>query len=127
MPREGAEIDGRELLEAAGNNDLRFGDMQIFNKYSDVDGSGDVLFSMANLVNPGTFDLSTIREITIPGVTIFLVLDSQVDPLKSFDIMLSVVNSLANALSLKIMDDTRSTLTPQTADHYRQRAKAAMR
>ena len=127
MPREGTEIDGKELLEAAGNNDLRFGEMQIFNKYSDVDGSGDVLFSMANLVNPGTFDLSTIREITIPGVTIFLVLDSQVDPLKSFDIMLSVVNNLANALSLKIMDDTRSTLTPQTADHYRQRAKAAMR
>ena len=126
-PCEGAVIDGQSLLDAATQNDMRFGEMQIFNKYSDIDGSGEVQFSMANLVNPGTFDLGTIRQITVPGVTIFMIPEDQQDPLKSFDEMMRVVSNLSQALDLNVMDDTRSTMTPQTAEHYRQRAKAAIK
>ena len=126
-PFEGAVIDGQSLLDAATQNDMRFGEMQIFNKYSDIDGSGEVQFSMANLVNPGTFDLGTIRQITVPGVTIFMIPEDQQDPLKSFDEMMRVVSNLSQALDLNVMDDTRSTMTPQTAEHYRQRAKAAIK
>ena len=52
--------------------------------------------------------------------------EDQQDPLKSFDEMMRVVSNLSQALDLNVMDDTRSTMTPQTAEHYRQRAKAAI-
>ena len=53
--------------------------------------------------------------------------EDQQDPLKSFDEMMRVVSNLSQALDLNVMDDTRSTMTPQTAEHYRQRAKAAIK
>jgi cell division protein ZipA len=78
---------------------------------------------MANLVNPGTFDLNTIDEMTTPGVTLFMALDDIEDPVAALEVMTASVDTLVAALGLSVLDETRSSMTRQTIDHYRQRAR----
>ena len=123
MAPKGELLSGQQLQEAALKVGFRFGELKIFQRHLDEDGSGEVLFSMANLVNPGTFDLNTIDEMTTPGVTLFMALDDIEDPVSAFDVMTKSVDTLAETLGLSVLDETRSSMTRQTIDHYRQRAR----
>ncbi len=123
MAPKGVMLSGRDLQEAALKVGLRYGELKIFQRHLNEDGSGEVLFSMANLVNPGTFDLNTINEMTTPGVTLFMALDDLEDPVTAFEVMTDSVDTLADELGLNVLDETRSSMTRQTIDHYRQRAR----
>jgi cell division protein ZipA len=123
MAPKGEMLSGRDLQEAALKVGFRFGELKIFQRHLNEDGSGEVLFSMANLVNPGTFDLNTINEMTTPGVTLFMALEDIEDPVAAFEVMTESVDTLSDALSLSVLDETRSSMTRQTIDHYRQRAR----
>lgn len=125
MANKGEMLNGGDLLEASVEVGLRYGAMKIFHRHLKDDGSGAVLFSMANLLNPGTFDLNTMAKITTPGVTLFMALDDIDDPSGAFEIMIEAVNTMAEKLPLNVMDESRSSMTAQTIDHYRQRAKKA--
>jgi cell division protein ZipA len=54
-----------------------------------------------------------------------MALDDLQDPLAAFDLMVDATRSLADQLGLNMMDESRSSMTTQTIDHYRQRAKKA--
>ena len=123
MAPKGELLNGQQLQEAALEVGLRYGESKIFQRHLSEDGAGEVLFSMANLVNPGTFDLKTIDQMTTPGVTLFMALDDIEDPVSAFDIMIQSVDSMSSALGLSVLDETRSSITRQTIDHYRQRAR----
>ena len=125
MANKGEMLKGEDLLAVSVEVGLRYGAMKIFHRHISDDGSGPVLFSMANLVNPGTFDLNTMPKITTPGVTLFMALDDLDDPSGAFEIMIEAINKMAEKLPLNVMDESRSSMTLQTIDHYRQRAKKA--
>ena len=125
MANKGETLKGEDLLAVSVEVGLRYGAMKIFHRHISDDGSGPVLFSMANLVNPGTFDLNTMPKITTPGVTLFMALDDLDDPSGAFEIMIEAINKMAEKLPLNVMDESRSSMTLQTIDHYRQRAKKA--
>jgi cell division protein ZipA len=78
---------------------------------------------MANLVNPGTFDLNSMGDLEVPGVTLFMALDDIEDPVSAFNIMIEAIDSIVASLQLNVMDESRSSMTRQTIDHYRQRAR----
>ena len=48
-------------------------------------------------------------------------------PDEIFDLMIDVAENLAENLQLNIMDESRSSMTKQTIDHYRHRAQQAVR
>jgi cell division protein ZipA len=123
MANKGETVTGADLLNTILGVGLRYGAMKIFHRHLLDDGSGPVLFSMANLLNPGTFDLNTIRQLQIPGVTLFMALDDIEEPVEAFDIMIKAIDVMATALDLNVMDESRSSMTAQTIDHYRQRAR----
>ncbi len=123
MAPKGEMLSGHDLQEAALKVGFRYGELKIFQRHLNEDGSGEVLFSMANLVNPGTFDLNTINEMTTPGVTLFMALDDLEDPVAAFEVMTGSVDILSETLGLSVLDETRSSMTRQTIDHYRQRAR----
>ena len=72
MANRGEFLSGSNLLETLLQAGLRYGAMGIFHRHAQEEGEGPVLFSLANLVNPGTFDLKTISAVKTPGVTLFL-------------------------------------------------------
>ena len=123
MASKGEKVAGQQLLDAVLSAGLRYGAMKIFHRHLSDDGSGPVLFSMANLVNPGTFDLNTMSDLEVPGVTLFMALDDIEDPVDALNIMIEAVDSIVGDLQLNVMDESRSSMTRNTIDHYRQRAR----
>ena len=126
MANKGEYCQGQQLLDSSIALGLRYGAMKIFHRHTDEDGSGPILFSMANMLKPGTFDLSTIGELELVGVTLFMTPSELEKPALIFDLMIDTAEKLAVELKLNIMDESRSSMTKQTIDHYRQRAQQSV-
>ncbi|HWV15684.1 MAG TPA: cell division protein ZipA [Cellvibrio sp.] len=121
MAFKGEMFNGNDLLDAALKCGLRYGDMDIFHRYSNSKGEGTLLFSMANMVKPGTFDLDAMDDFETPGVSLFMTLPIEADSMKSFELMVETAHTLAEALDGELKDEQRSVMTRQTIEHCRQR------
>lgn len=115
---------GGDLLELILDNGLRFGAMDIFHRHAGEDGEGPILFSMANMVKPGVFDLHTFEEFSTVGLSFFLGLPTETGSyMQAFDVMLSTAQDIAEKLQGELKDENRSVLTKQTIEHYRERIR----
>ncbi|EUC71612.1 MAG: cell division protein ZipA [Alcanivorax borkumensis] len=123
IAHRGAPFDGGALLRMLLEAGLRYGRMNIFHRHVSVNGADDLQFSMANAVEPGTFDLDTMESKTFAGVTFFLKLPGPTDARSALDKMLSICQRLASELDGELKDEQHSVLTPQTMEHLRQRVQ----
>jgi len=123
MAREGNVFTGDDLLQVLNTSGLKFGDMDIFHQRQDNDSRGPVLFSVANILNPGTFDLNSMEEFTTLGISLFLALPAPTNNLEAFEQMLNVAQQICAALDGELRDDNRNIMTEQTLEHYRQRIR----
>lgn len=121
VSRDEQGFKGPALLQNILESGLRFGEMDIFHRHESMAGNGEVLFSMANALKPGTFDLDDIEGFSTRAVCFFLSLPGPRHPKQAFDLMVAAARKLAHELSGELKDDQRSVLTAQTIEHYRQR------
>ena len=84
LARDSRIFDGARLLQSLLNTGMRYGDMSIFHQYSNKDGTGQILFSLANGVEPGTFDIENIEAIETSAVSFFMGLPGPGEPMKAF-------------------------------------------
>ena len=112
---------GPDLLQSILESGLRFGAMDIFHRHESMTGNGDTLFSMANALNPGTFDLDDMDMFSTRAVCFFMALPGPRNSRQAFDLMIAAARKLAKELDGDLKDDRRSVLTAQTIEHYRQR------
>ena len=75
LARDGSALSGKSINSVAHANNMEFGEMDIYHR---MDENNQPLFSMINMVKPGSFDPSTIHELTTPGVSLFLQLPSMI-------------------------------------------------
>jgi cell division protein ZipA len=115
---ESREIKGPDLLSALLPLGFKYGDMDIFHRHLDSAGSGEVLFSLANMFNPGTFDLEQIDKISTRGLSLFMTLPGPGEPLQNFNLMHNAAKKLAEEFGGQVLDGQRSVLTVQTVRHY---------
>jgi cell division protein ZipA len=126
MSRDREGFHGAALLESLLASGMRFGAMNIFHHYEDDQGEGAILYSMANIVKPGTFDLNSMESFQTPGVSFFLQLPMEKDGLSAidaFESMLATAQALVNNLNGELKDEHRSVMTAQTVEHCRQRIR----
>ena len=121
--KQGNKIQGGELLGGLFNCGLHFGSMNIFHRFSHANGDGALMFSMANMVNPGVFDLGSINDFETPGVTFFLTLPGPKNSMTAFDLMLDTVRRLARILNAELRDEKQNPLSPEIIDEYRRRVR----
>lgn len=115
---------GRTLLQQLLEQGLRFGDMNIFHRHRQTaSGNDELLFSVANALEPGTFDIDTMEEQTFRAITFFMKLPGPAKPLESLERMLTSARALAEALDAELRDEQHSVLTPQTIEHLRERVQ----
>jgi cell division protein ZipA len=115
----GQRFEGDALVTALRNQGLRYGDMNIFHR---VDPTTKAKFySVANAVEPGTFDLSDLSNMRSPGMTFFLQLPGPDDASGVFEDMVQSARNVAQSLGGELRDDSLSILTGQATEHMRQR------
>lgn len=115
-------FNGEDLLRCVLGYGLRYGEMGIFHRHEQPTGQGRILFSMAQAVEPGTFDLEALIGEEIPGVSFFLSLPG-VNSIPAYDIMVDTVKRLALDLQGDILDEQQQVLTRQLIEHYRERVQ----
>jgi cell division protein ZipA len=117
-------FDGPSLLQLMLACGLRFGHMSIFHA---SDAQGHLQYSVANAFKPGTFDLDALDQLSTRGVTFFLQLPCQAEPLEALSAMQHSATLLAETLGGTLLDDQRNVMTAQTLTHYHERVRAFQR
>ena len=77
VARDGGSFRGDELVLSLRGIGMRHGKFGIFHRY---DGSSEdnTVFSAASLVEPGSFDMTNIKEQELPGISLFLILPDSI-------------------------------------------------
>lgn len=118
---------GYELLQGLLSSGLRYGKMNIFHRYQQQSLSqgkvttAKVLFSLASVVKPGTFEMPKMGAFSTPGLFLFLQVGEQADPFTAFELMLETARQLVDDLGGEIWDDQRQLLTEETITQLRRR------
>ena len=110
---------GESLLAAMRAQGLKFGEMNIFHRYDPL--TRDLRFSVANVVEPGYFDLAEISDMVSPGLVFFMQLPGPDRPVEAVEDMLAITRAIADELGALLHDENMNVLTPQTMEHYRER------
>lgn len=114
LARDGQKFTGTELhtaLQAAG---LELAEFDIYH-FRDADAGGDkrAVFSVANIVKPGSFDAQALAELTTPGLAFFMQIPGPMSASEAFDTMLEKAQYIAQSLHGIIGDEQRTPLSPQ--------------
>ncbi|MUK65658.1 cell division protein ZipA [Aliivibrio fischeri] len=120
-------FSGNRLFNSLEQNGLVFGDMAIYHRHSDLSGAGKVLFSVANMVSPGHFQVPEGEEFSTPGISFFLPLPCYGDAEHNFKLMLQTAQMISSELGGNVLDEKRDMLTPNKIDEYKQRVKVFCR
>ncbi|MCZ6831344.1 MAG: cell division protein ZipA [Gammaproteobacteria bacterium] len=121
--REEAGFAGEDILHILLACDLRFGEMDFFHRHEQAAGRGSIQFSVANMMQPGVFDIDAMASFSTSGLTFFLALPGPEDMMQAFEHMLETTECVANHLGGDLLDETRSAMTKQTLEHTRQRIR----
>jgi len=117
------DLDGATLLPVLLTLGFKFGDMNIFHRHVDAAGQGAVLFSLANMVQPGHFDIDNMEQFTTQGISLFMTLPHKNGNMETFNIMLNAAAKIAEEFNGQVLDGDRSTLTKQSTQQYVQRIR----
>ena len=120
MAQAGSGFAGDKLVLKMRDLGLQHGEFGIFHWVADEPERCNE-FSVASLVEPGSFDLTRIKSDSYPGVSIFMMLPSELrDGVEIFDDMMSASRSLASELNGELLDEEGSSLSVQRERYLRE-------
>ncbi|MFM4862344.1 cell division protein ZipA [Aeromonas media] len=119
MARPGHDLQGATLLSSLLALGFKFGEMDIFHRHEDLNGKGEVLFSMINMVKPGTFNPYRMEQFSTLGVSLFMQLPLRSNAAFAFEHMLQAADQLASDLDAMLTDASRSPLSDDDIARYR--------
>ncbi|MEX0615014.1 MAG: cell division protein ZipA, partial [Methylophaga sp.] len=111
---------GRAVKNALDNQDLHFGEMQIYHRFT-LGSRKQSLFSAANIVDPGTFLPAELISMKTPGILLFARLPGPVNGLAVLDAMLDCATQMAEQLDGVVCNEQRQPLTDQALESVRAR------
>ena len=104
---EGNDIEGPALHAALREQGLRFGEGQVYHRML----GGKTVFSVANLIKPGTLVPEEAENFSTKGLAVVLNLPGPASPLVALDDMMETTIGIARTLKLGIFDAQRQPLT----------------
>ena len=120
MSPKGHVFAGEGIHAVMTSAGLTHGDHQIYHYMED----GLAMFSIANAIEPGFFDLSELKNISTPGLAVFMQLPGPVECRQALESLLEISKRLADALSGELCDENRSVLTQQTISHLKDKVES---
>ena len=113
----GRVFHGPDLRQALIDADLLHGEMGIFHRYNQ--DLNQTLFSVASLVEPGTFPVDAMDDFECPGIVLFFQTARVSNPLGIYDDLVNTSRELAQQLHGVQWDETRQPLSASKIAHMR--------
>ena len=112
---------GPAVLAALQAEGLEFGDMGIFHHYG-LEGmrSGQPLFNLANMVEPGYLKPDNMADFSTPGLSLFMMLPTPVNGGVVLDLMLVSARMLARRLGGTVVTHDRKPLSEEYIQRLRE-------
>lgn len=112
-----APFPDESIRRATAEVGMKYGEMNIYHRLTDA---GQTLFSMASVVEPGTFPKKPAADFSTPGMTLFTQLPGARDGLAIYSDMLFTAERIAVLLGATLHDEAHNKLTKQSIEHTRQ-------
>lgn len=122
--KAGQMLRGEDIVVAAEKTGLTFGHMNVFHRLIEGHPERGPVFSMANILQPGSFDMANIREMETPAIAFFLTLPAPMTALEAWEKLLPNVERMAELLGGVVLDDSRNALGRQRIQHIREELRA---
>jgi cell division protein ZipA len=119
MPRPGTQFPAEQLILALRAAQLQHGQYGIFHRL-DEENAARIRYSVASLVEPGSFDLSKLKESTYRGISVFMVLPAPEDGVGLFDDMLQTARAVAKEIDGLLLDEQGGALSVQRERYMRE-------
>lgn len=117
VAREG-KFAGAAIEKACAAVHLSLGDMSIYHRREGK--GGRVLFSVASMIEPGSFPAGGMAGFATPGLSLFTQLPGVRDGVEIYEEMLATANRLALLLHGELRDERHNKLTRQMEKHTRE-------
>lgn len=117
---EGTSFNGKQLMDAFESAGLHYNDMQVFERH---DEQNQVCYTVASMVEPGTFSQQDSELHSFPGIVFFLQATELEQPLVVFDELIHTINQLTTQLAGFGVDHKRQSLTIETIQQFRSNLK----
>lgn len=114
-------LHGDKINSIALANNLKFGAMNIYHR---MGGDAKALFSVANMVEPGSFDPLSIHELRTPGLTFFMQLPAFGGSSNALSDMLQCAYNVAEVLDADLCNKSRKLLNEKEAEQLRELAES---
>ncbi|ONG42073.1 hypothetical protein BKE30_00765 [Alkanindiges hydrocarboniclasticus] len=120
MPNASRTLSGERTIQLLRQFGLRYGEMSLFHRFADSDGTGPLMFSVLRYTSegPSGFDLETLPTEQVEGLAFFLALPSK-HAVAGYDTMVSISTLLAREIHGQVYDEHMNQLSPQLREHYR--------
>ncbi len=113
-------IEGGRLLEVMLAEELSHGKYGIFHR---LHQDGSSIFSVASMVEPGSFDPDAMQSVQYPGVTLFAQLPASVPGMHALNEMIACARRLQQSLGGTLQDDRGVPLTVHRIEKLRQEVR----
>ena len=122
--RAGEKLRGPDIVVAAEKTGLTYGHMNVFHRMVEGRPEQGPVFSVANIMKPGSFDMATIQSLETPAIAFFLTLPAPVSALDAWETMLPTAERMTELLGGVLLDESRSALGRQRIQHIREDLRA---
>jgi cell division protein ZipA len=122
--RAGTKLHGPDIVVAAEKTGLAYGHMGVFHRLVDNHPERGPVFSVANIMKPGSFDMANIQSMETPAIAFFLTLPAPVAALDAWETMLPTAQRMAELLDGVVLDESRNALGRQRIAHIRDELRA---
>ena len=122
--RAGAKLHGPDIVVAAEKAGLSYGHMGVFHRLIDNHPERGPIFSVANIMKPGSFDMANIQSMETPAIAFFLTLPAPSPALDAWETMLPTAQRMAELLDGVVLDESRNALGRQRIAHIRDELRA---
>lgn len=117
--KAGTKLRGQDIVVAAEKAGLTYGHMNVFHRLVDGRPEQGPVFSVANIIKPGSFEMATISELETPAIAFFLTLPAPLSALDAWDTMLPAAQRMSELLDGVVLDEERNALGRQRIQHIR--------
>jgi len=118
-------FSGEDIMRAANDLGLIYSRMGVFHYYS-MDDAEQPWFTIANMLEPGVFNLSAMDQFSTVGISLFMQTENTLaSSITRFESMVVTANAIARKLNGKVMDASHHKLNEEHLMQIRNRIRAA--